>query len=164
VLLRGESKATNWRATDRFPNKFSSFIQSDEYWIATPLQPRNKWAFEHNAITIGPVLFSTLEKLNIFYIRYDDDVGNNGSNGNYTVTMVTASSKSNIFFLCCIFVSVIWGDIDATVRDSLQYRLKSEGYVEGVDVNDKSLYSITPKVGICCRVGFLIHKATMTYH
>ena len=35
--------------------------------------------------------------------------------------------------------------ISATVRDSLQYRLKREGYVEGVDVNDKSLYSITPK-------------------
>jgi DNA-binding PadR family transcriptional regulator len=35
--------------------------------------------------------------------------------------------------------------ISATVRDSLQYRLKREGYVEGVEVKDKSLYSITPK-------------------
>ena len=35
--------------------------------------------------------------------------------------------------------------ISATVRDSLQYRLKREGYVEGVEVKDKSLYSISPK-------------------
>ena len=35
--------------------------------------------------------------------------------------------------------------ISATVRDSRQYRLKREGYVEGVEVKDKSLYSITPK-------------------
>jgi DNA-binding PadR family transcriptional regulator len=35
--------------------------------------------------------------------------------------------------------------ISATVRDSLQYRLKREGYVEGVNAKDKSLYSITPK-------------------
>ena len=35
--------------------------------------------------------------------------------------------------------------ISATVRDSLQYRLKREGYVEGVEVKDKSLYSITQK-------------------
>ncbi|MGA9170889.1 MAG: hypothetical protein WBZ20_12170, partial [Nitrososphaeraceae archaeon] len=35
--------------------------------------------------------------------------------------------------------------ISATVRNSLQYRLKREGYVEGVEVKDKSLYSITPK-------------------
>jgi predicted transcriptional regulator len=35
--------------------------------------------------------------------------------------------------------------ISATVRDSLQCRLKGEGYVEGVDANDKGLYSITPK-------------------
>ena len=33
--------------------------------------------------------------------------------------------------------------ISATVRDSLQYQLKREGYVERVDVNDKSLYSNT---------------------
>src|SRR6476620_7276089 len=35
--------------------------------------------------------------------------------------------------------------ISATVRDSLKYWLKREGYVEGVEVKVKSLYSITPK-------------------
>jgi hypothetical protein len=72
------------------------------------LQPRNKRAFEYTAITIVPVLFSTIEAEYFFYIKYEDDVGSNGDNGNNTVTMVIASSKSNIFFLCCIFVNVIW--------------------------------------------------------
>lgn len=35
--------------------------------------------------------------------------------------------------------------ISAKVRDSLQYRLRREGYVEGVEVKDKSLCSITSK-------------------
>ena len=35
--------------------------------------------------------------------------------------------------------------LSATLKDSLEYRLKREGYVEGVDVKDKRLYSITPK-------------------
>jgi hypothetical protein len=35
--------------------------------------------------------------------------------------------------------------ISATLRDSLEHRLKREGYVEGVEVNNKGLYSITPK-------------------
>ena len=35
--------------------------------------------------------------------------------------------------------------IAATLRDSLEHRLKREGYVEGVEVNNKGLYSITPK-------------------
>ena len=47
--------------------------------------------------------------------------------------MVSKRSKGQIY------------KISATVRDSLQYRLKREGYVEGVEVKDKSLYSITPK-------------------
>ena len=29
--------------------------------------------------------------------------------------------------------------------DSLEYRLKRDGYVEGIDMKIKSLYSITPK-------------------
>jgi predicted transcriptional regulator len=34
----------------------------------------------------------------------------------------------------------------STLKDSLEHRLKREGYVQGVDINDnKSLYSITPK-------------------
>jgi DNA-binding PadR family transcriptional regulator len=35
--------------------------------------------------------------------------------------------------------------ISATLRDSLEHRLKREGYVEGVEMIIKSLYSITPK-------------------
>ena len=35
--------------------------------------------------------------------------------------------------------------ISATLRDSLEHRLKREGYVGGVEVNNKGLYSITPK-------------------
>jgi DNA-binding PadR family transcriptional regulator len=35
--------------------------------------------------------------------------------------------------------------ISPTLRDSLEYRLKREGYVEGVELNNKGLYSITPK-------------------
>src|SRR5215469_10846176 len=35
--------------------------------------------------------------------------------------------------------------LSATLRDSLEHRLKREGYVEGIEVNNKGLYSITPK-------------------
>ncbi|HET7345212.1 MAG TPA: DUF4364 family protein [Nitrososphaeraceae archaeon] len=35
--------------------------------------------------------------------------------------------------------------ISATLRDSLEHRLKREGYVEGIDTNNRGLYSITPK-------------------
>jgi hypothetical protein len=35
--------------------------------------------------------------------------------------------------------------ISATLRDSLEHRLKREGYVEGVEGNNKGLYSITAK-------------------
>jgi hypothetical protein len=33
----------------------------------------------------------------------------------------------------------------STLKDSLENRLKREGYVEGLDLNNKSLYSITSK-------------------
>ena len=35
--------------------------------------------------------------------------------------------------------------ISATLRDSLELRLKREGYVQGIDKKNKGLYSITPK-------------------
>ena len=35
--------------------------------------------------------------------------------------------------------------ISATLRDSLEHRLKREGYVEGIEVNKRGLYSITRK-------------------
>ena len=35
--------------------------------------------------------------------------------------------------------------VSATLRDSLEHRLKREGYVEGIEVNNTGLYSITPK-------------------
>ena len=35
--------------------------------------------------------------------------------------------------------------ISATLKDSLEHRLKREGYVDGVNLSNKSLYSITPK-------------------
>jgi DNA-binding PadR family transcriptional regulator len=31
------------------------------------------------------------------------------------------------------------------LKDSLEYRLKREGYVESIDLDKKSVYSITPK-------------------
>ncbi len=33
----------------------------------------------------------------------------------------------------------------STLKDSLEHRLKREGYVQGTDLNNKSVYSITPK-------------------
>ena len=33
----------------------------------------------------------------------------------------------------------------STLKDSLEHRLKREGYVEGLNLNNKSLSSITPK-------------------
>ena len=33
----------------------------------------------------------------------------------------------------------------ATLKDSVEYRLKRDGYVESIDGNGKSLYSITPE-------------------
>jgi hypothetical protein len=35
--------------------------------------------------------------------------------------------------------------ISATLKDALEHRLKREGYVEGLDEKNRSLYSITPK-------------------
>jgi predicted transcriptional regulator len=35
--------------------------------------------------------------------------------------------------------------ISATLKDSLEHRLKREGYVKSTDLPNKSLYSITPK-------------------
>ena len=35
--------------------------------------------------------------------------------------------------------------VSATLRDSLEHRLKREGYVEGIEVSNKGLYSITSK-------------------
>lgn len=35
--------------------------------------------------------------------------------------------------------------ISATLKDALEHRLKREGYVEGIEVKNKSLYTITPK-------------------
>jgi DNA-binding PadR family transcriptional regulator len=35
--------------------------------------------------------------------------------------------------------------ISAILKDALKHLLKREGYVEGIDVKNKSLYSITPK-------------------
>jgi DNA-binding PadR family transcriptional regulator len=33
----------------------------------------------------------------------------------------------------------------ATLKDSLKYRLKRDGYVESLNLQNKTLYSITPK-------------------
>lgn len=35
--------------------------------------------------------------------------------------------------------------LSTTLKDSLEYRLKREGYVEGLNLPNKTLYSITPK-------------------
>jgi hypothetical protein len=35
--------------------------------------------------------------------------------------------------------------LSSTLKDSLEYRLKRDGYVESIDIVNKSLYSITPK-------------------
>lgn len=35
--------------------------------------------------------------------------------------------------------------ISATLKDALEHRLKREGYVESIEIKNKSLYSITPK-------------------
>ena len=47
--------------------------------------------------------------------------------------IISKKSKGEIFKL------------SATLKDSLEYRLKREGYVESIDLDKKSLYSITPK-------------------
>lgn len=35
--------------------------------------------------------------------------------------------------------------ISATLKDALEHRLKREGYVESIELKNKSLYTITPK-------------------
>jgi hypothetical protein len=35
--------------------------------------------------------------------------------------------------------------LSATLKDSLEYRLRRAGYVEGLNLSNKTLYSITPK-------------------
>ena len=35
--------------------------------------------------------------------------------------------------------------ISATLKDAVEHRLKREGYVESIELKNKSLYSITPK-------------------
>jgi hypothetical protein len=48
-------------------------------------------------------------------------------------------------------------ELSSTLRDSLEYRLKRDGYVEGVDIMKKSLCSITPKEESCSKVGLLFY-------
>lgn len=57
----------------------------------------------------------------------------NEANEPLTTTGMTKRSKGHIYV------------ISATVRDSLEYRLKREGYVKSVDIKGKRLYSITTK-------------------
>ena len=47
--------------------------------------------------------------------------------------IISRQSKGQIFKL------------SATLKDSLEYRLRRDGYVEGVSLPNKTLYSITPK-------------------
>jgi hypothetical protein len=47
--------------------------------------------------------------------------------------LISRRSKGQIFKL------------SATLKDSLEYRLKRDGYVEGLNLPNKTLYSITPK-------------------
>lgn len=47
--------------------------------------------------------------------------------------IITKQSSGNIY------------KISSTLKDSLEHRLKREGYVQGVDNERKSLYTITPK-------------------
>lgn len=56
--------------------------------------------------------------------------------------IITKQSSGNIY------------KISSTLKDSLEHRLKREGYVQGVDNERKSLYSITPK-GIKLLAGWI---------
>ena len=47
--------------------------------------------------------------------------------------IISRQSKGQIFKL------------SATLKDSLEYRLKRDGYVDGLNLPNKTLYSITPK-------------------
>jgi hypothetical protein len=47
--------------------------------------------------------------------------------------IISRQSKGQIFKL------------SATLKDSLEYRLRRDGYVEGLNLPNKTLYSITPK-------------------
>ncbi len=56
--------------------------------------------------------------------------------------IITKQSNGNIY------------KISSTLKDSLEHRLKREGYVQGVDNERKSRYSITPK-GIKLLAGWI---------
>ena len=56
--------------------------------------------------------------------------GSNGNNGDYTVTLITASSKSNIFFLCCIVVNVSWQIIRMVLTSKQREKLVLDLYKE----------------------------------
>lgn len=56
--------------------------------------------------------------------------------------IITKQSSGNIY------------KISSTLKDSLEHRLKREGYVQGVDSERKSRYSITPK-GIKLLAGWI---------
>jgi DNA-binding PadR family transcriptional regulator len=56
--------------------------------------------------------------------------------------IITKQSSGNIY------------KISSTLKDSLEHRLKREGYVQGADNERKSLYSITPK-GIKLLAGWI---------
>ena len=47
--------------------------------------------------------------------------------------IISRKSKGQIFKL------------SATLKDSLEYRLRRDGYVEGLNLQNKTLYTITPK-------------------
>jgi hypothetical protein len=74
-----------------------------------------------------PSLIFYYREAELFFNRYKDDVG---SNGKYTVAMVIASSKSNIFFLCCVSVNVIWQIITMVLTSKQREKLVPDLYKE----------------------------------
>jgi hypothetical protein len=76
------------------------------WWLICPFATTKQASFRVYCYNSRPCLIFYYREAELFFnIRYEDDVG---SNGKHTVAMVPASSKSNIFFLSCIFVNVIW--------------------------------------------------------
>ena len=69
---------------------------------------------------------------------------------NFILLMALSESKESLSTtqLSEIISKKSRGDIfrlSATLKDSLEYRLKRDGYVEGTDMKKKSIYSITAK-------------------
>lgn len=96
------------------------------------IEPKNQIVWESIAKNYEMIQGAQLSNSFIILIALEE---NNGEPLNTTQIseLIAVRTKGQIY------------RISATLKDALEHRLKREGYVESIELKNKSLYTITPK-------------------